>query len=45
MTTTALARREDTPQRAHAAFCQRQFTLDLFWRIRLWKWLGTPVER
>lgn len=43
--TTALARREDTPQMTHVAFCQRMFTRDLLWRIRIWKWLGKPVER
>lgn len=42
---TELARLCDTPQQAHATFCERGFARDLLWLIRLWKWAGKPVKR
>ncbi len=35
---TELARICDTPQHAHAAFCERRFASELLRRIRWWKW-------
>lgn len=29
----------------HAAFCERQFVIELFRRIRLWKTDGKPEKR
>lgn len=29
----------------HAAFCERQFVIELFRRIRLWKADGKPEKR
>lgn len=42
---TGLARLCDTPQRAHAIFCEQNFARDLICLIRLWKWSGKPVKR
>ncbi|WP_302152570.1 hypothetical protein [uncultured Enorma sp.] len=42
---TDLARLCDTPQRVHAAFCERSFAVDIIRRIRMWKWLGKPQRR
>ena len=42
---TELSRLCDTPQQAHAAFMQRRFTLELFNRIRWWKWRNAPRVR
>lgn len=40
-----LSRLCDTPQRVHAAFCERCFASDLLLRILWWKWIGKPEKR
>lgn len=42
---TELSRICDTPQHAHATFCERRFTSELLRRIRWWKWRNAPHVR
>lgn len=42
---TEIVRLCDTPQRVHAAFCERRLACLLARRVRIWKWLGKPVKR
>lgn len=42
---TELALKRDTPERQHAAFCERRFALELFRLVREWKSTGKPVKR
>lgn len=42
---TELSRICDTPQHAHAAFCERRFASELLRRIRWWKWRNAPHVR
>lgn len=42
---TELSRLCDTPQQVHAAACERMLASDLIIRVRLWKWLSTPLRR
>ena len=43
--TVELSHIQDTPQRQHAIFCERQFAMELFRRIRMWRLAGKLVKR